>query len=320
MVTQAPPRHDRRDADIELWLDLAGIGWTFEPKLPLSAIDRAASLANQARLEPLDESVVDRYAADYERGDLFPPVLVWRRSASSGLLVLIGGNHRITGAERAKLRAHPAYLLDVADDAQALRLAYADNRRHGLPPSDDERVAQGMHLIAAAGLSQVEAAAVVGLSLGKLHRGVGTARADGRARALDVEGWSKLSKSARWRLSALSSDPVFEAAARLAAATEMGAEAVYSLVRQVMAVDDDTAAMLVIGEAEESQGERRRSRGGKALKATPRSRMLEALRVVGSLDAGAVVAGCTTDDHRKVLRDTIMSAAQTMAKVEGQLR
>ena len=48
--------------------------------------------------------------------------------------------------------------------------------------------------------------------------------------------------------------------------------------------------------------------------------MLESLRIVASLDAGAIVAACTTDDHRKVLRDSILAAAQTMAKVEAQLR
>lgn len=320
MVTTAPTLDAAgRDLATEAWLDSLGVAWHFDPVFGFDHIDWAASKANQARLEPLNDDVVERYTADYERGDVFPPVLL-RHPRARPLATLIGGNHRLTAASRAGRRNHAAYVLDVDDDLDALRLAYLDNRRHGLAPSDDERVLQAAHLIAAQGISQAEAAAIVGLSIGKLNRGMAVIKADERAKALGIDAWPTLAKTVRWRLSSLASDPVFEAATRLAVYSEMGAEDAYSLVRQLMAVDDDVEAMHIVGEVEEAMSERRRGTGGRSLKATPRSRMLESLRIVASLDAGAIVAACTTDDHRKVLRDSILAAAQTMAKVEARLR
>ena len=320
MVTTAPTLDDAgHDLATEAWLDSLGVAWHFDPAAGFDRIDWAASKANQARLEPLNDEVVERYTADYERGDTFPPVLV-RHPRGRPLAVLIGGNHRLTAAARAGRTSHAAYVLDVDDDLEALRLAYLDNRRHGLAPSDDERVLQAAHLIAAQGITQAEAAAVVGLSIGKLSRGMAVIKADERARELGVDAWPTLAKTVRWRLSSLDSDPVFEAAARLAVYSEMGADDAYSLVRQLMATTDDVEAMHIIGETEEAMSERRRGYGGARLKATPRARMLESLRIVASLDVGAVVAGCSTEDHRKVLRDSILAAAQTMAKVEARLR
>lgn len=128
----------RRDASIEAWLDERKLTYEYNETLPLSRIDRAASLSNQARLEPLDEEVVERYAADMERGDIFPP-LVARRSGRK--LILIGGNHRTTAATRANLVSFPVYIVDV-DAEGATALTYEDNRRHGLPPSEEERLLQ----------------------------------------------------------------------------------------------------------------------------------------------------------------------------------
>lgn len=307
-----------RDARTEAWLDELGVTWHFEPALRLDAIDRAASLANQARLEPLDEEVVERYAADYERGDVFPPVIVYR-PGRIGRAVLIGGNHRTAGAGRAGREHHTAYVVDVNGD-QVLPLTYGDNRRHGLPPSDDERVLQAVHLIAARDLSHAEAAAVVGLSKGKLTRGLATVKADERAAELEIEGWSSLSKTARWRLSGIVSDYVFEAAARLAIDTEMGADAIYRLVPKLVAAGDELEAMRIIGEAQEARVERRRYTPGAKLKATPRSRMLDALRTIASLKPELVAGGCTIDDHRAVMREVIFAAARVMAKTEALLK
>jgi ParB-like chromosome segregation protein Spo0J len=321
MVTTAPTLDDTgRHADTEEWLDGLGIAWTFKPGLYLGAVDREASLANQARLLPLDLEVVERYAADYERGDRFPPLLAYAPGRDQHRsVVLIGGNHRLGGAEKAGRTTHDVYLLDI-DDAQVLPLAYADNRRHGLAPSDEERVLQAAHLIDARGISQGEAAAIVGLSIGKLSRGIATIRADDRAAELGLDAWPTLSKSVRWRLSALVSDVVFEAAARLAIFSEMGADDIYSLVRQLQAAGNEDDALHIVGEAEEEQSARRAGTGSRRARSSPRMRMLEALRVIAGLDVGAVVAGCETDDHRQVLRANILAAAQVMGSVEMRVR
>lgn len=298
----------QRNADTEAWLDEHGIAWTFEPELALASIDVAASMANQARLEAVVEEVVDRYAADMERGDQFPAVVVNRRPrAKTG--VLIGGNHRTAAAGRVGRSTVPAYVVEVAP-AVAQRLAYEDNRRHGLPPGEAERILQAIHLVQT-GASQGEAARVVGLSLGKVQRGIGTVRADARAKELGIEGWGDLSPSKRWRLSSIEDSSAFAAAAGVVIRTGMSVEDVYSLVVAVNAKAEVADQLRLIGD----EGASRQSQGrhGDGVRtSTPRARMLDALRVVGSLTPAQVVAGCVSDDQRHVLAERIMVAARIL--------
>ena len=88
-----------RQPDVETWLDSIETAWSYVDELDLAAVDEKASLRNQARLEPLDDDTVERYAADMTRGDVFPPVIV--RSKNSRLVVL-GGNHRYHAAKRSR--------------------------------------------------------------------------------------------------------------------------------------------------------------------------------------------------------------------------
>lgn len=292
------PSTSEASASIEAWLTERRIPWEFVPDLAIASVDKAASLANQARLEPVVEEVVERYAADMERGDRFPPIVVFRRGRV-GRVVIIGGNHRVAAAGRAGRVSLPAYVVDVAGE-MVLRLTYEDNRRHGLPPSEEERVFQAVHLVDC-GATVGEAAQCVGLSVGKVQRGIGTAKADRRAKDLGIREWARLAKSVRWRLSSLRSDPVFESAARLAASTTMSTNEAYDLVQKVQATSD-ADAMAVIADAEEAMAEaRNRSGGGLTRQASARTKMLDALRVIAALDPAEVVGACATKDHQRLL-------------------
>lgn len=315
-VAQFPNRAEA-SASMEAWLTERRIPWEFVPELALTSIDKAASLANQARLEPVVEDVVERYAADMERGDRFPPIVVFRRGRV-GRVVIIGGNHRAAAAQRAGLASLAAYVVDVAGE-MVLRLTYEDNRRHGLPPSEEERVFQAVHLVDC-GATVVEAAQCVGLSVGKVQRGIGTAKADRRAKDLGIKEWAKLAKSVRWRLSALRSDPVFESASRLAAVTVMGTNEAYDLVQKVQGTRSDADALAVIADAEEAMAEaRNRSGGGLTRQASARTKMLDALRVIAALDPAEVVGACATVDHRLVLKDRILAAARRLQSTQQML-
>jgi hypothetical protein len=301
----------------EAWLSGHGVVWTYEAALPLARIDKVASLANQARLEPLSEEVVDRYVADLERGDVFPAVIV-NQAGSAKSVVLVGGNHRAVAHERAKRSTIAAYVIDVADDV-ALRLAYEDNRRHGLAPSEDERILQAVHL-ARNGASQGEAARIVGLSIGKVNRGIAVVRADAQARELGVEGWLALPRTVRWRLSSLEDPDVFEAAARMVATMKVGANDVYDLVTRLAAAGDTLEALRIVGEEEEARSELGKRAGGAITRtSSPRAKMLEALRVIAALDSKSVVASCTSEDHRAVLAQRIMAAARNLQSTHQAL-
>jgi hypothetical protein len=295
--------------DIEAWLDDRRVHWTFVPELAVDSIDAAASLANQARLEPLNEEVVDRYAADMERGDRFPPIIVNRVVTRRGeRLVLVGGNHRLAGAGRAKRSTLAAYVVEAEPD-MVVRLTFEDNRRHGLPPSEEERLFQAAHLVAT-GYSQGQAAEVCGVSVGKLQRAMSLQGADRRAHDLGVKRWSTMPKTTRWRLGNIQADPVFATAAQLAVDTAMDSKAIFELVTRLNSCRSEADALAAVATEAEAMTERAQASGGGAIrKATPRSKFLSGLGSVRHLQPVDIAAACATPvqaaDLSKRIDDTI---------------
>lgn len=305
----------QRRAEIEAWLDERRVKWEFIDQLPVDQIDRIASLGNQARLDPLSEEVVDRYAADMERGDLFPPIVV-RRSGKR--LILIGGNHRTAAAERTQRAALPAYVIDVEPE-MAVRLTYEDNRRHGLPPSEEERIYQAVHLVNN-GYTQTAAADTVGVSAKKLAQAIGAARADRRAAEHRIKGWERIPKSVRWRIDQLRSDPVFAAAAQLVCDTNMATSDSFVLITKLNNTRSEADALTVIDlEAQQRAGQAQRSAGGVIRKATPRSRLLTALGTIAGLNGGDIAASCATPDQRAQLKRQVRSTITALEAVAKEL-
>ena len=92
-------RFEAGDARIEDELSKRGITFTFEAKVSPEEFDRERSRNNQARFEALDEAQVETYTEAMKRGDVFPPVVAYKRA---GLYVVVDGNHRLEAASRAK--------------------------------------------------------------------------------------------------------------------------------------------------------------------------------------------------------------------------
>ena len=284
--------------DIERWLTERNVTFTYHPDLPIDQVDIVAGIANQARLEPVDPDVVDRYAADMDRGDTFPPVLLVR--CGRNRLVPLGGNHRLAAARRLDKPTIAAYVID-AEPEMATRLMYEDNRRHGLPPGDEERILQATHLVNT-GYTIAAAAEVVGLPRHKIDAAIGTAEADKRAAALGIKGWATLNKGSRARLGAIRSDPVLAEAAQLAIGTFMGNEDVRQLVAELGRTRSDAEALThltKIGDAQKAKAQR--TAGGKASKQTARSRLLGYLSSVGTTRPADVVAACPDTEARRQL-------------------
>lgn len=308
----------RRDLGIEAWLDEHKLTYEYNEELPLSRIDRAASLSNQARLEPLDEEVVERYAADMERGDLFPPI-VCRRSGRR--LVLIGGNHRTTAATHANLATLPAYIVDVEAELATV-LTYEDNRRHGLPPSEEERLLQAQHLVET-GWPAGDAARAVGISAKKLDQAILVVEADRRSVNLGVpsQRWNKLAKSVRWRLGQIRSDLVFGAAAEMAAKTSLSTGDAFEFVTRVNRSSSEDEALAVValeGEARENQ-RRQEGRSKRGRGKSPRLVLLDAIAAITALKPIDVSDSCDNDDQAEYLAKKILEAASTLRDVRALL-
>jgi hypothetical protein len=230
----------------EQWLGDLGVTFVYEPDLDLGRIDVARSLTNQARIgEPVVGDVVERYTAAYQSGDEFPPLLA-RRTSARAKLVLLGGNHRHAAAKAAGLTTHPAYVVECTDEV-ALVLAFGDNRRHGLPPSNAERIAQAVHLIDQ-GMTQQDAAAVVGVQQSTISRHRTVVACTRRANTLGVAAeYQGLPMGHRERLALLRSDPVFVEATRLTVDAHLTQPKLNDLIGRLRNARSDVAALELLG-------------------------------------------------------------------------
>jgi hypothetical protein len=314
-MTQVAVAEARRP-DVEAWLGERHVDWEFRAAVALAEIAVAAGLANQARLEALDEEVVDRYSADMERGDVFPPVLLNKVGRK---LVPLGGNHRLAAASRANIGAVPAYVV-VSEPEMATRLMYEDNRRHGLPPSEEERLHQAVHLVNN-GYKREAAAEVVGLSAGKVERAVAVQSGDRRAAELGIRTWTLLPKTVRWRLGMVRSDPVFAAAADLAATSAMEHRDVQDMVTMINRTRSDAEALALVGHITEERAARaRKTAGGRIRSSTARSRLIGNLTGVLCADGGAVRDSCPDGEARKALARRCGDAMAHLDKIRASLR
>jgi ParB-like chromosome segregation protein Spo0J len=310
---------DVRRPDVEAWLTERAVDWKFEPDFPLERIDQKLSLANQARLEPLDHEVVDRYASDMKRGDKFPPLLVLD-PGGKGKKRLLGGNHRLFAHRIAGHETAPVYLVK-AEPEMAMRLTYEDNRRHGLPPSDMERIVQAIQLTET-GWTLEAASACVGVSAARVSQERTMVKAARRAKALgvDEQAFKSLQKWSRYHLGRLRSDPVFIEAANLVIKAKLGTEEVKAFVTRLMEAKSDNDAMQMIGIEEEGlQNRIQKSGGGKIRgKRTPRGVLLTAMRDIRNRDPEAIVSS-TPNEARPGLRKEVDAAIEHLVAVRKAL-
>lgn len=302
------PDHPARRLDIENWLTDIGAAWTFDPDLPLHRIDQAQSLANQVRHIPLDEDAVGRYAACMVRGDVFPPLFVDARTHG-----ILGGNHRYAAHNQAGHATTAAYLV-TADERTLLRIKVEDNARHGVPTTKAERLEHALALIAA-GETQRDAAAIVGIAQPDVTIAAGCADAARRATALDVDDrFAKLPQSTRYQLSQVADDAVFAPLADLTVTCGLPNKDVKRLVRAVAGTDQHEALRMIGAEASDWEDQARQLAGNvRTAGRTARARLDSALAEIIALDPAEIAATCPNTDVMAVLADRIMRAAAVLS-------
>lgn len=292
------------DMATERWLLERGVTFNYDPAYPVAQIDHAASLANQARLEAVDGDVVERYQADMERGDTFPALLA--RTRKRGRSILLGGNHRYAAHLKAGHATIPVYLVDCEPE-MATRLMYEDNRRHGLPPSDPERIAQALHLVDQ-GWTQQAAAECVGITLNKVNLAAVVIKADRRAKTLGVERWPEIPKTLKQRLMTIRPDVVFKRAAEVVAETGLGQHDVFPLVTKLNEARSEQAALDLLDATIETH----KLAGGGTKHVSAKTRVLSALSSLEGVDPGEVAGGCANKDQALVLGRRIAATQERL--------
>lgn len=304
-----------RIGELEDWFDAHGITWRLE-QIPLDQVDHLAGLANQARLSPLDEQVVDRYTADMEAGAVFPPIVVRRERRK---LVPVGGNHRCAAARKADVGSLAGYIVEGLTDELVHLLAIEDNRRHGLPLSDDERLFHAVQIVNA-GRTVVDAAAICGLPAHKLGRQLDARRGGERAVRLDADGWAALSTTAKARIVSIRDDSAFARVVALAASAAIPAIELADVVGRVNKGTPEQAAEL-LDALESDAGLRTPRAGGHPVSKmrAPATRLLHDLEGICGYDPKAVAGDCVSAEQRARLAKQVKATARRLMAVEKEL-
>jgi uncharacterized ParB-like nuclease family protein len=314
-------RDVKRIPDLEEWLDERGIPWTLEPALRVEHVDAVASLANQARLVQLNEPVVDQYAADMERGEKLPPIVVRKAGRT---LVAVGGNHRLAAARRAGIDTLAAYVIEV-DDHQALLLSIEDNRRHGLPLTDAERIHHAVALVN--GLeggrvhSAAEAAEICGIALAKLRNVLAADRARARCADLDL-ATGGMSLTTLAKLDSLGDDELFGAAVDAVATGAVLAKEVGDVVARLREAPSTKDALAFLHEFTGGADGRVRPPSGHppSAKRQPRARLLIDLDRLLGYDPAEVAADCRTPEQARQIVNQINVAARRLKAIQDAVK
>lgn len=210
----------------------------------LSAIDKEASLKNQARVSaPLHEDAVLLYGVAMEAGQEFPPIIVYKNS--NDMYVVVDGNHRVAGAEVAGVTALTALVIQNPTPNMIQALTYEANTKHGIPTTIDERVQQALHL-EISGMPRGEAAKALGIPESRLAGAAELQRVDMRIFHIKRAALGELSIQARRRLGNIRNDNVLAAALELVTSSRMSAIEVNDLVSKINRQSTEADQMLEV--------------------------------------------------------------------------
>lgn len=308
-----------RSQTVEAWLDARGVKYAPAAWLPMSQIKRKESRANQARPDPIIPEVVDRYVVGVRNGDPFPPIVVYK---SGNGYVIVDGNHRDESHVKAGEDKIAAYVLDPTTPSEVIEfLTVGANGKHGQPTDTGWRIRQALQLIAT-GQDPDLVYADLGVSKSQIEAARRAAKADERARRVGVYGWDDVSPTSRGVLAAITSDPVFSAAADVAIETAMGSDDLKNFVRQLKAANSEADALRIVGEV----GDRRRTRKGNLRQgqrnrlANPRMRVSSALGAIVALNPSELPRLFHTEDERKEIANRCAAAALVLMEMEEVLR
>lgn len=294
-------------------LEARGVKWELVD-LPIDDIDLVASITNQSRAIPIDQETVDRYVAALNDGAEFPPILTRKRKNGP---VILGGNHRTRAHIDAGRTTIRAYVVDVSDIV-ALELSYDDNSRHGLPPTEDERVAHALVLIGK-GRSVPSACKTVGIDSQRVYRQQHMVKATKRAAEHGLSIELSLIGTTVWpRLLSLKSDRTFVAVVKATVFHGLGTADVTKLVADLNAVGDTQEQLDLLAVWLERKAEDRGRRRGRPSE-DPYFRLRQASAVIRSIQAVDVIDAAGPAATRELM-DLCANTARYLATIHDQAK
>lgn len=272
----------------EQHLNKQGVVWKYVESIPLDNINTNKGLKNQARLdEPLDQDLVDLYAAEKKDGTIFPaPVL---HKPPRGQYVPIDGNHRLAADVKNKARATDAYVVETDDPMIVDRLTWSWNLINGKNLSYDERMQHACSFVRKYGMMQREAAREWGVNAATLGNHLSAEEYRDILNRHDVKVTPSLNHGKLVRLNTLKAlgEDIAVAAAKTVMETGIGEPAIEELVRAVKRAKDHESKMNAIAEFANSDKAivaKAATKGGRVRAVVrPSTRLSNALRTLEKL-------------------------------------
>lgn len=155
-----------KDPRKEQWLTKEGVEWHYEADVPLSKVDREASLKNQARFKAIDQDHVLELAIAAEQYEL--PALVGYYNVNR-YIVIIDGNHRMEAYNLIGKTTSDFYIVDTAYSWAIDRLTRIANKLEGPGLTRDEKLSHAMYFVRTQNMPVEAAAKTMGIAAGTLQ-------------------------------------------------------------------------------------------------------------------------------------------------------
>lgn len=233
---------------VEAWLDEHGISeFEYRDSVLYSEIDRDAGKHNRARMAAVDEDRVVLIAEAIEAGDDVGPVVLYKRPRKK-LLDPLDGNHRLEAGDLASQRSTAAYVItQELTETQEWFLIGTANKKHGQPATMEDRVLWAVNTIEKFGISQAQAAKIVGVPATHVSRRVQQIEGQRRFTALIGERRIRQLQTTKLaRLNSIHSDTVAKQAAELAADAKLAQEDVNRLCVAINKARDENDQLRII--------------------------------------------------------------------------
>jgi hypothetical protein len=267
-----------------------GVAFTYHESVDIADIDTARGLRNQARLvNPIEEELVEQYAAAYRDKMEFPPVVLWR--PGKGRFTPIDGNNRLAACAKAKKKWHDAYVVECADRQVVDRLTWTfNNLVNGKRLSREECVEHAVSFVLKYGYPSKQAATEWGVPEWVVTRNVRTSQLRDTLRTHNVKVPANFPEEHINTLGPLKQvgEDLFVKAAKVAIDTGIGQKECEDLVKQVKGAKTSDAKVKVIDDYADSpiaKQRRAETKGGRVRvpQPLPRTQLARLLQLMQRL-------------------------------------
>jgi len=298
---------------IEQWLDEHNASYEYDEDFQFSELDTAASHRNQARVVPLMDDVVLRYAVEMEQGDEFPPLVVYKTKTAT-LWTTIDGNQRAAAAEAAGRTGHPAYKLLDPPKRQVELLIRSANKEHGQPQTDEERLLHAAYLVESQKTTQADAARQTGIGVARLGDFLRRRETEQRMARIAVRNWEEIPPHLRTRVGSIKSDPVLKEAAQLIVDAGLTGDEADQLVTSVNRMRSERDALDIVKDERGRREVQIKERGGVRMPQELRS-IARGIGILTKADVDRLKGMELSDDYKAYLRDRIEEGKQALDRI-----